>query len=764
MTDVATVRTVAGSRVRRRWRSLLLLGVMAGLVGGVVLGAVAGARRTSSAYDRLVERSSFPDAFVQLVEPRPGLPEEIAELPSVARRVDATFAVGLRRDTAMVAPIPVQTADEPIADFPMIDGRRPDPSRAEEVMVSPAFAEALQVGVGDVIAYQAMTDDDFAGLLRRGSARASGPEFDLRVVGIFRTPTDVVLEEFPTLLGTPALHRRLHGVSSSGGVWVHLEPEADVAELSRQIEAVAGTGDEERFNSFAITDFAAERASLDDATSVVTRGLLLAGAVIAVAGAVVLSQLVGRLAERERPDRRTLRQLGVSRRTNRIADAVWAWPLVGAAFLVAPFAALAVSGSMPLGVAGLVEPDPGMDVDAWVVVPGTVGFGLLLLALWTSVVGRAPSSRTHAGGRPAPTVGNGATSSLASWIALGASTRRSSRLIAVVAVGVAVAGTVGAVVFDASLRRLVESPEQWGWPGDLSIEATDEIREDLFAALDEAPEVAAYAEVRQTTVEVAGEPIAAYSFTARRGRPEPLVLRGRGPDGAGEIALGSRVLERLRVELGDVVATAEGTRRVVGEAATFGLSDAADHASGALVGSKVEEPEFVAAIVQVADGVDVEAFPSAVFPEAEYGSPVVPTEVSNLAELRPLLPLVFAALLAITAVGMIHLGLAAATRSRRDLAVLRAIGLSRSAGATVVVRAALLTAVVVVVFAVPVGAALGRRVWQLVAVGTDLAPDVAWPLDVPVGAFAVTVLTTASGAVAGRWVTRRMPSVELAAE
>ena len=42
---------------RGRWLGLVFLGVLAGLVGGAVLGALAGARRTASAYDRLLRES-----------------------------------------------------------------------------------------------------------------------------------------------------------------------------------------------------------------------------------------------------------------------------------------------------------------------------------------------------------------------------------------------------------------------------------------------------------------------------------------------------------------------------------------------------------------------------------------------------------------------------------------------------------------------------------------------------------------------------------
>lgn len=67
----------ATSQLRRRWRSWLGLALLIGLAGGAVLGAAAGARRTSSAYDRL---ASSADAFTVVL----GIPCQDEESPSCA--------------------------------------------------------------------------------------------------------------------------------------------------------------------------------------------------------------------------------------------------------------------------------------------------------------------------------------------------------------------------------------------------------------------------------------------------------------------------------------------------------------------------------------------------------------------------------------------------------------------------------------------------------------------------------------------------------
>ena len=51
---MTTVWLALRADVRRRWPALLSLAVLLGLIGGVVLTAAAGARRTDTAYPRLL--------------------------------------------------------------------------------------------------------------------------------------------------------------------------------------------------------------------------------------------------------------------------------------------------------------------------------------------------------------------------------------------------------------------------------------------------------------------------------------------------------------------------------------------------------------------------------------------------------------------------------------------------------------------------------------------------------------------------------------
>ena len=110
------------------------------------------------------------------------------------------------------------------------------------------------------------------------------------------------------------------------------------------------------------------------------------------------------------------------------------------------------------------------------------------------------------------------------------------------------------------------------------------------------------------------------------------------------------------------------------------------------------------------------------------------TPPSRLAEIRQVrqLPLALAAFLALLAVAAVGHALATAVRRRRhDLAVLRAVGVTRwQSRATVLVQALVLAGVGITI-GVPLGFAAGRTLWRTVATNTplDYVPPVAlWAL------------------------------------
>jgi ABC-type lipoprotein release transport system permease subunit len=104
----------------------------------------------------------------------------------------------------------------------------------------------------------------------------------------------------------------------------------------------------------------------------------------------------------------------------------------------------------------------------------------------------------------------------------------------------------------------------------------------------------------------------------------------------------------------------------------------------------------------------------------QFGPPDPLTEFVELRQVR-MIPILLGVFLAVLAVGAIGHALATAVRRRaRDLAILRALGMTQWQCRWIVVSHASVLAVVGLVFGVPLGLALGLSVWRAVADSTPI--------------------------------------------
>jgi hypothetical protein len=93
------------------------------------------------------------------------------------------------------------------------------------------------------------------------------------------------------------------------------------------------------------------------------------------------------------------------------------------------------------------------------------------------------------------------------------------------------------------------------------------------------------------------------------------------------------------------------------------------------------------------------------------------------------LPLALSAFLAVLAIGAVGHALSIAVRRRRhELAVLRALGLTRRQSRLVIITQASLLAAIGIAFGIPLGIALGRTLWHAAANTTPLAYNTPWAL------------------------------------
>ncbi len=226
-------------------------------------------------------------------------------------------------------------------------------------------------------------------------------------------------------------------------------------------------------------------------------------------------------------------------------------------------------------------------------------------------------------------------------------------------------------------------------------------------------------------------------------RPAVVLTAGGMPTSQDGIVLAPTTAQELHAGLGSVVRLTGGTTTVKAVRVTgIGFVPEGPHngyADGAWItpagyhrifGGANYAFKFHAATVSLRPGADVQAVArrlnaaAAAIPGGKvftFTPPLPPPELQEINDLE-LLPLALSAFLALLAVSAVGHALSIAVRRRRhDLAVLRALGMTRRQARLVVTTQASLLAVIGLLFGVPLGIALGRDIWGTVAGFTPLA-------------------------------------------
>jgi hypothetical protein len=344
---------------------------------------------------------------------------------------------------------------------------------------------------------------------------------------------------------------------------------------------------------------------------------------------------------------------------------------------------------------------------------------------------------------------------------------------------VAVAGVVAAVTFGVSLHHLVDTPREQGWNWDVFVGnpnagqafGNDPIAPALQAKMTRLLAadryVGAFSAVALTDGTIDGHAIGIAGVQPIKGSIHPRVVQGRSPRTANEIAVGGDVLERLHKDIGQsVMVQVEHHRtkmRIVGESLQPTAGDVSTQLAGGgvttLAALKRMQPDAAAFqfAVRYRSGVDHDAARQSLL--ASFGREVLHPypggQVGNLARVDSL-PYLLAGLLVVLACGALGLTLLGSVRNHhRDLAVLETIGFVRRQVMATVAWQATAVALVAVVIGVPVGLAVGRWTWRLVAdnvgsVSPAVIPLAAVLLVVPATLVVANLLAGAPAWTAGR--------------
>ncbi|MBO0819162.1 MAG: ABC transporter permease, partial [Actinobacteria bacterium] len=372
--------------------------------------------------------------------------------------------------------------------------------------------------------------------------------------------------------------------------------------------------------------------------------------------------------------------------------------------------------------------------------------------------------------------------------------------------GIAVAATAvtAAVVFGSSLLGLVGTPHRYGqdWREYLDLRFGGIHGGLLERVVSAQPGVTGYAIGDYGQVRVNGAAVSAIGLTPVRGRGYLTMLAGRPPASPGEIVLGARTLRALDLHVGQTAqvaangygeASAPRPMRVVGEAVFASLGRrgsflGTDLGNGAaVVPSVLSVPNpasgcvrhsgtcYNFALLRYRRGTSLAAASSRLSATvARMGCPPGscgvgldqrPGDIQSYTGVRDT-PLALGTVLAL--LGASTLGYVLFTsirRRRRDLAILKTLGLRRPQVLAVVEwQAATLTAASLAA-GLPLGVIAGRWSWSLFADSIGVAGDPAVPVPVILlVAAGGLLLAGALAAVPGRAAARVRPAAVLRTE
>lgn len=749
--------------------AMLVVVVMLGLVGGVAIASVAGARRTASTFDAYQGDVRFSHVAVNTFIPDLERVEAIAALPGVES--SATY-LGLSgfplvdgkvvedfRYTGVFGSLDGRFFTQDRAT--VVEGRLPRLDATDEIAFTPVQARFMKAAFGDTVTY----------VYRDNETQEELARTRYEVVGIVRLPP-VLVDEYDIIEGAilppAATKERLDafyyawqgirltdGLRGLDGFLRQLETDPVVS----QLPAVVQRNDE-------------TRAKVQRAVRPQAMALGLFGVTAALAAIALAAQAAARIVNRWSADAAVFRALGLTRRQVTVAAAADAVIAVMGGLAVAFAVAVALSPLAPVGAVRALAPETGVHVDAAALPLGLVVLGLPLLSmcLWfgrrlTATTRRPPPQRlpsaVSAAARanmPLPVV---VGMSLASPSGRG----RDNVPVRTTMVGttVAMAATVAALVFAASLGDLASHPRRYGWNWDqLLLEEAGYGSVDPAAMaklMDAEEDVTGWSLLAFDQMSVEGVGVPVIGLDRRAGAVEPPTVAGRPLGGPGEIALGVTTLSRIGKKVGDTVKVVGSERteefHVVG-AVTFpaiGVGGA-DHTSlgrGALVTfdtlSRLKTPGVECMEIQestcpsaiafdVAPGANgdeigerVAMAASGDSPGTTYAQPLTrPADIRNYEEMSTL-PVALASLLGGAAiVALIVTTLASVRARRRDLGILKALGATGGLLRRSVAAQALTVAAGACLIGVPVGIAAGRVSWIRFAEVVGVVPVPSVPL------------------------------------
>ena len=647
-------------------------------------------------------------------------------------------------------------------------GRLARPDRADEFVATAQAARLLGWHAGQVIPM---------GFYTNAQAPTSRPlvRLNMRLTGIVVFNDEVVLDDvdrYPAfVLFTPALTRPFSTGPESVYYGLKLKDGArGVPAVEREIIRALPRGTTASFHLTSVVVGQVDRTVEPEAIA-----LAVFGVIALAAAALIAAQVIARQIQEAGEETAVLRALGAGRLAVMGDTLLGIAGAVVAGSLVAAGVAIALSPLAPIGPVRPVYPSPGPAADTTVLGEGilalvaSVGAVAVVLAArasagsgrtdvtraaWSSGIARLAAN----GGAPVPMVAG-------ARFALEPGRGRTAVPVRAVLVGnaLAVAIIAATLTFASGMATLVSHPPLYGWNWNYALEGGP-VPPQALSLLRHDRLVAAWSGVSFPDIQIDGQTVPAIA-TGSHAPVMPPILSGNLPTAGNQIVLGAATADELHKRVGDTVEVSYGAphdapvyippRRlvIVGTATLPAVGDPqALHTSmgtGAIIPAGFEPPAMArffrnpnptlngpgAVFVRLKNGVMPAAGLASLQQIANAGTRVFeqlpaslytgqhvqvlpvqyPAEIENYRSIGAT-PAVVAAGLATGAAAALGLTLLASVRRRRrDLALLKTLGLTRRQLQSCVAWQSTIAVAVGIAAGIPLGVALGRWLWTLFA-------------------------------------------------
>ena len=589
--------------------------------------------------------------------------------------------------------------------------------------------------------------------------------------------------------------------------------------------SIFGSGSSELLQLLQVYNTSAIEAEAQRAIYPEAIALGVFGLIAGLAALIIGAQAVSRQLRAASDDAVVLRALGAGPAAATADGVLGVLAAVLAGALLAVAVAIALSPFSLFGPVRQAEPGRGVYVDAVVLGLGALALATVLGGVAAGIGYRQAPHRAAARPQSASSgsalvraglgAGLGASGVAGLRFALEPGRGRTAVPVRSVLAGAVLAVTVVAatLTFGASLSHLIARPALYGWDFSYALYSTDGWgpfpAARVTPILDRDKLIAASTGVYFLTVQIDGQTVPAI-LSPVRPAVGPQILSGGGLHDAGDVVLGPATLAALHKKVGDKVTVRLGpvirgdTLTVSGTAALPALGDTLGiHPSlstgailpvGIVSNAALDEagpgsgPNAI--LVRLRPGVSqaaglrslqqiagtynkivhspqtvAQAGPTALELVANVLPVQRPAEIVNYRSMGTM-PVILAVGVATGAVAGLGLALVASVRRRRrDLALLKTLGFTRSQLAATVAWQSTVVAVVGLIAGIPLGIAVGRWLWIAFAHELSAVPDPVVPaVSVALAVVAALVLANLVAALPGRSAARTPAALLLRAE